>query len=145
MEAAAWLAEHVAGPVVALSGKLEADLGELEEGERAAFMSELGVSAMGLERVVRACYSALDLVTFFTGTGAEARAWTVRRGTPAAAAAGRVHSDMEKGFIRAEVIAFEALAELGSWETAKRAGRLRSEGRDYLVQNGDVMLVRFSA
>jgi GTP-binding protein YchF len=140
---AARLAEHVSGPVVVLQAKLEADLGELDEQDRIVFMAELGVSASGLERVIRACYLALGLVTFFTGVGAEARAWTVHRGTPAASAAGRIHTDMERGFIRAEVIQFDALAASGSWETARRAGQLRTEGRDYRVEEGDVILVRF--
>jgi GTP-binding protein YchF len=142
--AAAELSAHVAGPVVTLRGKLEADLGELDQQERAAFMAELGIAASGLERVVQACYEALGLVTFYTGIGAEARAWTVARGASAAAAAGCIHSDMERGFVRAEVIGFDALAEVGSWEAAKRAGQVQTEGRDYCVQDGDVLLVRFS-
>ncbi len=141
--AAAQLTQRAEGPVVAMSAKLEAELGELEEGERAAFLVELGIGCPGLERVIAACYQALALVTFFTGVGAEARAWAVRRGTPAAAAAGRIHTDMERGFIRAEVIDFASLAEFASWQQAHRAGRVRTEGRDYEVQEGDVLLVHF--
>jgi len=106
-------------------------------------VAELDLSASGLERVIRACYEALDLVTFFTGVGAEARAWAVPRGTQVAAAAGRIHTDMERGFIRAEVIDFGELSQLGSWQAAQRAGRVRSEGRDYRVQEGNILLIRF--
>jgi len=142
---AARLAGVADGPVVPLAGKLEAELAELEEEERAAFVEELEVSATGLERVIRACWETLDLVTFYTGVGAEARAWAVPRGTRAAAAAGRIHTDMERSFIRAEVIPFQVLAERGSWQEAHRAGAVRTEGRDYEVQEGDVMLFRFAA
>ena len=143
-DAVARLTAHVS-PVVPIAGKLEADLAELDDDERAAFVAELDLSSSGLERVVRACYQALGLVTFFTGVGAEARAWPVARGTVAATAAGRIHTDMERGFIRAEVVGFQDLAELGSWHEAQRAGRIRTEGRDYLVQEGDVLLIRFNA
>ncbi len=139
------LESHGCGHVIALAGKLEADLAELPDEERAAFVAELDFSPSGLERVIRACYQALNLVTFFTGVGAEARAWAVPCGTHAAAAAGRIHTDMERGFIRAETIGFPELSELGSWQDAHRAGRLRSEGKDYEVQEGDVLLVRFNA
>jgi GTP-binding protein YchF len=141
---AAHFSVRLPGPVVTLQAKLEADLGELDDADRDAFVAELGVSESGLERVIQACYQALGLVTFFTGVGAEARAWTVRQGTPAGVAAGRIHTDMERGFIRAEVVPFGALGESGSWEAAKRAGQVRTEGRDYEVQEGDVLLVRFS-
>jgi len=143
--AVAQITERAEGSVVALTGKLEAELAELEEEERAAFVAELGIGCSGLERVIAACYDALGLVTFFTGIGAEARAWAVRRGTPAAAAAGRIHSDMERGFVKAEVIGLESLAEFGSWPQAHRAGRVRTEGREYQVQEGDVVLVHFNA
>jgi ribosome-binding ATPase YchF (GTP1/OBG family) len=140
---AAQLGAAVEGPVLPLVAKLEADLAELAEDERASFARELGVEAAGLERVVRACHDALDLVTFYTGTGAEARAWAVRRGTTMAEAAGKIHTDMERGFIRAEVIDFAALDAAGSWPEAHHAGNVRTEGRDYVVQEGDVVLVRF--
>jgi hypothetical protein len=143
-ECAGQLAQHVAGPVIAVPGKLEADLAEMAEEERAQFAAELELPESGLARVIRGCYQVLDLVTFFTGVGAEARAWAVRRGTTAAEAAGRIHTDMERGFVRAEVIPFDELAKLGSWQEAHKAGRVRSEGRDYVVQEGDVMLVRFN-
>ena len=142
-QALAALAGRLTGPVIALPGKLEADLAELEEDERAAFAAELGAPAGGLELVIRACYEALDLVTFYTGVGAEARAWPVKRGTTLAAAAGRIHSDMERGFIRAEVLDFDSLDRAGAWQEAHRRGLVRTEGRDYVVSEGDVVLVRF--
>jgi hypothetical protein len=138
------LGQSVSGPVIAVPGKLEADLAEMSEEERTEFALELELPESGLARVIRACYHVLDLVTFFTGVGAEARAWAVRRGTTAAEAAGRIHTDMERGFIRAEVIAFGELAKLGSWQEAHRAGRVRAEGREYVIQEGDVVLVRFN-
>jgi GTP-binding protein YchF len=139
------LSASVPGSVVSLSARLQADLAELEDAERADFVAELGLTTSGLERVIRACYEALDLVTFFTGVGAEARAWAAPRGTTAAQAAAGIHSDMERRFIRAELIAYEMLAELGSWQDAHRTGKVRTEGRDYVIQEGDVLLVRFSA
>lgn len=138
------LSASVSGPVVPLSAKLEADLAELDEAERADFMAELGITTSALERVIRACYDALDLVTFFTGVGAEARAWAVPRGTTAAQGAGRIHSDMERGFIRAEVVACDELVQLGAWDEAQKVGKVRTEGRDYVIQEGDVVHVRFS-
>jgi len=144
-EAVAKLARGVSGQVVALKGKLESDVAELDDEERPAFAAEMGLSSSGLERVIRACYEALGLLTFFTGVGAEARAWAVPRDTPVAAAAGGIHTDMESGFIRAEVIGFDDLDRLGSWQEAHRTGRVRTEGRDYPLQEGDVILVRFNA
>lgn len=143
-DAVARLSACVGGIVVELSGKLEADLAEMDEAERAAFIAELALPASGLERVIRACYEVLGLLTFFTGVGAEARAWAVPRGATAADAAGHIHTDMERGFIRAEVIAFEELAAIGSWQEAHRTGRVRSEGRDYEMREGDVVLFRFN-
>lgn len=137
------LAAHASGPVVPLVARLEADLAEMEEAERAAFVVELKVESGAIERVIKACYQALDLVTFFTGVGAEARAWAVPRGATLADAAGRIHTDMQRGFIRAEVVGFDSLDALGDWHAAHQAGKVRVEGRDYLVQDGDVILVRF--
>ncbi len=135
----------VDAPVVTMTAKLESDLAEMEEGERAAFVADLGFDCQGMREVIATCYQALDLVTFFTGVGAEARAWAVPRGTKLAPAAGRIHTDMERGFIRAEVIGFEALDAIGSWQEAHRTGRVATEGRDYVVREGDVVLVRFQA
>lgn len=129
---------------LSLSGRIQAELAELPADEREQFAAEMGVEADALGRVVAASYRALDLVTFFTAVGKEARAWSVRKGTTVVGAAGRIHSDMESGFVRAEVISFELLDRLGSWEDAHRQGLLRTEGRDYQVQDGDVIHVRFT-
>jgi hypothetical protein len=133
------------GPVIAVPAKLEADLAELEDADRAAFAADMAVSHTGLEQMVRACYHALDLVTFFTGVGAEARAWTVPRGTSLGVAAGKIHTDMQRGFIRAEVADFEHLDAAGSWQQAHKVGTVRTEGKEYQVREGDVVLVRFHA
>jgi len=134
-------AEELRGRV---EGRLEADLAEMDEEEREVFLEELDLWTRGLEQVITACYETLGLVTFYTGVGAEARAWAVRRGTTAAEAAGRIHTDMEKGFVKAEVVSVEELEGLGSWQEAHRAGKVRTEGRDYVVADGDVLLVRFN-
>jgi GTP-binding protein YchF len=138
------LRTHVSDLVIAVAGKLEADLSEMEVEDRTAFIEELGLAATGLERVLQACYGALDLITFFTGVGAEARAWALPHGTTMGEAAGRIHTDMERGFVRAEVVPFARLAALGSWQAAHKAGEIRSEGRDYEVREGDVVHVRFN-
>jgi ribosome-binding ATPase YchF (GTP1/OBG family) len=117
---------------------------ELPEDERADYLASLGLTETGLARVIRAGYRLLDLITFFTAGPKEARAWTVRRGTKAPAAGGVIHSDFEKGFIRAETIAYDDFVALGGEQGAKEAGRMRAEGRDYVVQDGDVILFRFN-
>ena len=131
--------------VLPLSGQLEADLAEMEEAEREEFMRELGLTSTVLEAVIHACYRLLDLVTFFTIVGAELRAWPVPRGITALRAAGRIHSDMERGFIRAEVVSYSELDRAGSWEAAHHQGLIRMEGRDYLISEGDVVHFRFHA
>ncbi|PZN12757.1 MAG: redox-regulated ATPase YchF [Bacillota bacterium] len=132
-------------PVLALSARLEAELAELEPGERVEFLQALGLSEPGVHRLLRAALDLLGLITFFTGNDNELRAWTVPAGTPAARAAGVVHSDMERGFVRAEVIPWQDLARAGSYAAAREKGWVRVEGREYPVQDGDVMLVRFTS
>lgn len=129
--------------VVAICAKIEEELAELPEEEAKAFREEMGLGG-GLEKLVRASYRLLDLVTFFTGVGRELRAWPVKRGTTAYEAAGKIHSDMQKGFVRAEVINWRELVEAGSWEEAKSRGMIRFEGKDYVVQDGDVIYFRFT-
>ncbi|HFD39778.1 MAG TPA: redox-regulated ATPase YchF, partial [Anaerolineae bacterium] len=130
---------------VVLCAQVEADLAEWEPAEAAEYRAELGLDAPGLERLIHAGYRLLDLVTFFTATGTNVvRAWTLRRGQTAYDAAGKVHTDMQKGFIRAEVIAYEDLMSAGDFATARERGLLRLEGRDYVVQDGDVIHIRFS-
>jgi len=129
--------------IVALAGSLERDLAALDDGDRGEFLEGWGLAEPGLAKLVRAGYRLLDLVTFFTIKGVEVRAWTVPAGTGAAAAAGRIHTDMEKGFIKAEVVAYEHLVEAGSMHAARDAGHVRTEGRDSIILDGDVVLVHF--
>jgi GTP-binding protein YchF len=129
-------------PLVAVCAKLEAEIAELSEEERRAFLADLGLAEPGLNRVVRAAYRLLGLHTFFTTGPREARAWTIRRGATAAEAAGTIHSDFERGFVRAEVIAYEDYVGCGGEQGAKQAGKMRLEGRDYVVRDGDVIYFR---
>jgi len=140
------LAEEEGVPCVILCAQLEADLTEWPPDEAAAYRAEVGLERSGLEVLAQASYAVLDLITFFTITGGrEVRAWAVQRGAKASQAAGKVHSQMERGFIRAEVVGFEQLVEVGSWHAAREQGVLRIEGRDYKAQDGDVFLFRFSS
>ncbi len=131
--------------VVMVSGKIEAELSQLADEERAAFLADLGLSESGLQRVIGEGYSLLNLVTFFTAGPKEVHAWTVESNTPAPRASARIHSDFEKGFIRMEVIKYEDLMRVGSEQGVKEAGLLHVEGKDYTVQDGDIVVVRFTA
>lgn len=130
--------------VVVLCAALEAELADLDAEEQAEFLADLGQTEPGLHRLIRAGYALLDLLTFFTAGPKEVRAWTVRRGATAPQAAGRIHTDFEKGFIRAEVTAYEDFIACGGESGARAAGKLRLEGRDYRVAEGDVMHFRFN-
>lgn len=130
--------------VVVLCAALEAELAELDADEQAEFLADLGQTEPGLHRLIRAGYALLDLLTFFTAGPKEVRAWTVRRGATAPQAAGRIHTDFEKGFIRAEVTAYEDFISCGGESGARAAGKLRLEGREYRVAEGDVMHFRFN-
>jgi GTP-binding protein YchF len=139
------VAKNEGAPLVVLCAQLEADLSEWPSDEAAAYRAEVGLDRSGLEMLAQVGYKMLDLITFFTITGGrEVRAWPLQRGTRAPQAAGKVHSQMERGFIRAEVVGFEQLMEAGSWQAVRERGILRTEGRDYTVQDGDVCLFRFS-
>jgi len=129
---------------VQVSSGIEAELAQLEPGERLEFLSELGWEGMGLERVIGAAYGLLDLITFFTSNEKETRAWTVPRGTRAPEAAGRIHSDFQRGFIRAETVGFRDFEGAGSLKAAREQGAIRSEGGEYEVQDGDLILFRFN-
>jgi hypothetical protein len=130
---------------VVLCAQTEMELLEWPADEAAAYLADLGCEETGLQRLVRAGYRTLDLITFFTATGTKSvNAWAIPAGTAAPQAAGRVHSDMERGFIRAEVVAFGALRELGSFAAAREHGQLRVEGREYVVQDGDIVHFRFN-
>ncbi|MBA2578429.1 MAG: redox-regulated ATPase YchF [Euzebyaceae bacterium] len=130
--------------VVVVCAEAEAQIAELPTSERADFLADLGLESSGLDQLVTAAYRLLGLLTFFTAGPQESRAWTVRRGTKAPQAAGEIHSDLERGFIRAEVITFDDWVALGSEQAAKDAGRMRSEGKEYVVCDGDVLHVRFN-
>ncbi len=127
-----------------LSASLEAEIAMLEPADQQEFLSDMGLAEPALDRFIRAAYQLQDLISFFTVAGPEVRAWTIRAGTDARRAAGKIHSDMERGFIRAEVIPCDVLEEYGSEQAVKSAGRLRVEGRDYVVQDGDILRVHFN-
>lgn len=130
--------------VVVLAARIEAEIQELEPTERRAFLEELGLEEPGLHRLIRAGYRLLDLVSYFTAGEKEVRAWTVPRGTRAPQAAGEIHTDFERGFIRAETLAWEDFARVGSMKAAREQGLIRSEGKDYEVKDGDILLFRFN-
>jgi GTP-binding protein YchF len=129
---------------VGVYASIEADTAEMDPDEARALLQEFGVAEPGLEKVIHACYGALDLITFLTTGEDETRAWEVRRGAKAPEAAGVVHTDLERGFIRAEVISYEDLVTAGSMDAAKHKGLLRVEGKDYVVREGDILHVRFA-
>lgn len=138
------IAEREDAGVIVVCAELESQLAELDEEEKHAFLEDLGLQESGLDRLIHATYALLGLITFFTAGPKESRAWTIRRGTKAPQAAGEIHTDFEKGFIRAETIKFEDYDRLGSEAAVRDVGLMRSEGREYVVSDGDVMLFRFN-
>jgi len=131
-------------PVVAVCAKVEAEIADLSDEDRAVFLADMGMTEPGLARVIRAAYHLLGLLTFFTAGPKEVRAWTVVKGATAPQAAGAIHTDFEKGFIRAETIAFDDYIACNGEQGAKEAGKMRLEGKDYVVRDGDVMHFRFN-
>lgn len=130
---------------VVVSARIEAELAELDDAaERVQFQETMGLSCTGLDRVIAAAYLALDLITFFTCSSKEARAWTVKRGATAGEAAGTIHSDFERGFIAAETVSYDDFVALGGEAATRDAGKMRAEGRDYVVRDGDIILFRFN-
>jgi ribosome-binding ATPase YchF (GTP1/OBG family) len=127
-----------------LSASVEAEIAGLDPEDQSAFLADMGLEESALSRFIRTAYGLLDLISFFTVGEDEVRAWTIRRGTRARTAAGRIHSDLERGFIRAEVTPYEVFMEYGSEQAVKDAGRLQVEGKDYEVADGDIMHVRFN-
>ena len=127
-----------------MPGKTEMELAELDEADRPAFLQDLGITEPAKDRFVRAAYHALDLISFLTAGPDECRAWPIRRGTTAVKAAGRIHSDIERGFIRGEVVAYDDFVRLGSEAKCREAGKLRLEGKEYVVQDGDIVHFRFA-
>jgi GTP-binding protein YchF len=138
------LAGHPQTEVVALSAKIEAEIAQLDAEDAASFMEDLGISEPALERMIRASYRLLGRVSFFTVGQDECRAWTIRIGTPARTAAGTIHSDIERGFIRAELVGCDDLFAAGSWSACRNRGALRLEGKNYVIQDGDVVDFRFN-
>ena len=138
------VAEAEGAQVLPICAKLEQDVAELEGEERQMFLEELGVAESGLDRLIKCSYALLGLISFLTYGKDECRAWTIRKGTKAPQAAGKIHTDIERGFIRAEVIAYEDMVRCGSVAAAKEKGLLRSEGKEYVVQDGDMIYFRFN-
>jgi hypothetical protein len=134
--------QHAAGMV--LSASVEAEIAAMDAADQAAFLADLGVSEPALSRFIRTAYGLLDLLSFFTVGEDEVRAWPIRRGTRARQAAGRIHSDLERGFIRAEVTPYEQFMKYGSEHAVREAGQLKLEGKDYVVVDGDIMSIRFN-
>ena len=130
--------------VLVISAKIEEDIAQMDAEEKEMFLEELGIGKSGLDRLIAECYDLLGLISFLTAGADECRAWTIRKGTKAPQAAGKIHTDFERGFIRAEIVSFEDLVENGSMAACKEKGLVRSEGKDYVMQDGDVTLFRFN-
>lgn len=130
--------------VIVLSAKLEEELADMSDDEKAIFFAELGIDKSGLDKLVTACYKLLNLISYLTAGEKETRAWTIVKGTKAPQAAGKIHSDFEKGFIRAEVVDYQTLLDCKGYAGAKEKGKIRSEGKDYVMQDNDVVTFRFN-
>lgn len=130
--------------VFVLCAKIEEEISDLDEADKKEFLADLGVDGSGLDRLIAASYKLLGLISYLTAGPQESRAWTITKGTKAPQAAGKIHSDFERGFIRAEVVAYDDLMRLGSYNAAKEQGLVRSEGKEYVVKDGDVVLFRFN-
>ena len=130
--------------VFVLCAKIEEEISDLDDADKKEFLADLGVESSGLDRLIAASYRLLGLISYLTAGPQESRAWTIKNGTKAPQAAGKIHSDFERGFIRAEVVAYDDLMRLGSYNAAKEQGLVRSEGKEYVVKDGDVVLFRFN-
>ncbi len=130
--------------IIPICCQIEAEIAQLDADEKSLFLADLGIEESGLDKLIKASYSLLGLISFLTAGADECRAWTISKGTKAPKAAGKIHSDIERGFIRAEVLAFEDLVKYGSMNAAKDAGVLRSEGKEYVMQDGDIVFFRFN-
>ena len=130
--------------VLVISAKIEEDIAQMDDEERDMFLEEMGIGKSGLDRLIAECYDLLGLISFLTAGADECRAWTIRKGTKAPQAAGKIHSDFERGFIRAEIVSFDDLKANGSMTACKEKGLVRSEGKDYVMQDGDIVLFRFN-
>ena len=130
--------------VLVICAKVEEDLSMMDDEDKAVFYEEFGIKESGLSRLVKKCYNLLGLISYLTAGEKETRAWTIAKGTKAPQAAGKIHTDFEKGFIRAEVVDWQTLLECGNYNAAKEKGKVRSEGKDYVIKDGDVVLFRFN-
>ncbi len=137
-------AESEHAEVLPVCAQIEAEIAELTGEEKQAFLEDLGIAESGLDRLIKASYALLGLISFLTAGPKEVRAWTIVRGTKAPGAAGKIHSDFERGFIRAEVVSYDDLARIGTMNGVKEAGLLRSEGKEYVMQDGDIVVFRFN-
>lgn len=144
VEAVRKYADEENSQVFVLCAKIEEEISELDDNEKSEFLADLGVSTSGLDRLVKASYKLLGLISYLTAGPTESRAWTITAGTKAPGAAGKIHSDFERGFIRAEVVSYDDLIRLGSYNIAREQGLVRSEGKEYVVKDGDVVLFRFN-
>lgn len=138
------IADSENSKVLPICAELEAQISEMDQNEKLEFLKDIGLKQSGLDRLISACYDLLGLISYLTAGKPEVRAWTIKKGTKAPQAAGKIHSDFERGFIRAEVIPYEKLIECGSLNAAKEKGLVKSEGKDYVMQDGDVVLFRFN-
>ncbi len=138
------LAKEEKSEVIPVCAEIEAEIAELDDDEKQMFLEDLGISESGLDRLIKASYSLLGLISYLTAGPKEVRAWTITKGTKAPGAAGKIHSDFEKGFIRAEIVSFDDLVACGTMAAAKEKGLVRSEGKEYVIQDGDIVLFRFN-
>lgn len=138
------IAKAEGAEVLPICAELEAEISSLSKEEKEMFLSDAGIESGGLDMLIQRSYSLLGLISYLTAGEPEVRAWTIKKGTKAPQAAGKIHSDFERGFIRAEVISFDELMACGSMQAAKEKGKIRSEGKDYVMQDGDIVLFRFN-
>ncbi|MBO5254160.1 MAG: redox-regulated ATPase YchF, partial [Clostridia bacterium] len=138
------IAEEQHAAVLPICAEIESEIAGMELDEKEMFLADMNLTESGLDRLINACYSLLGLISYLTAGKPEVRAWTITKGTKAPQAAGKIHSDFERGFIRAEVIAFDDLMACGTMAAAKEKGLVRSEGKEYVMQDGDIVLFRFN-
>ena len=138
------LAEEEKAECLPICAELEAQISDMSDDEKSMFLEEIGLEQSGLDRLISKCYSLLGLISYLTAGQPEVRAWTIKNGTKAPQAAGKIHTDFERGFIRAEVVSFDDLMNCGSMNAAKEKGLVRSEGKDYIMKDGDIVLFRFN-
>ena len=144
LEAVRQIAAEEGAQVLPICAQIEQDIASLDDDEKELFLSEMGLKESGLDRLIRVCYDLLGLMSFLTAGPPEVRAWTIKKGTKAPQAAGKIHTDFERGFIRAEVVSFDDLMACGSMTAAKEKGLVRSEGKEYVMRDGDIVLFRFN-